>query len=34
MTGGIGEKGSAAKVLREPGKAVGVMGRALVSHST
>ena len=33
MTGGAGEKGSAAKVLRDPGEAVGVMGRCLVSHS-
>ena len=33
MTGGTGEKGSAAKVLREPAEAVGVMGRYLVSHS-
>ena len=33
MTGGTGEKGSVAKVLRDPGEAVGAMGRCLVSHS-
>ena len=29
----MGEKDSAAKVLREPAEAVGAMGRCLVSHS-